>query len=176
MTEYLLNIRYNLVNSVDSIFGLWLEISVWILIILFFAVILLIILWFVSKKLSKIILSKKQKLIYEYDNIFYLLARVQYQKEIDKKSIGWDPCIAAIKPILNLKEPTYIANKILIKENIKKVEVLLWEQVISDGVWKKISIFDRKIRSLSLWAKIVKIFLILIVLSLLAVFIYIFAN
>lgn len=172
MIEYLLDMRYSLVNFVDSVFGLWLEMAVWIIILSFVVIVVLIILIFISKKISKIILRKKQKLIYEYDNIFYLLAKSQYQKEIDKKSIGGDPCIAAIKSILTLKNPSYIANKILIKENIKKVELLLWEQIIGDDVWKKINLFHKKIKSISLWSKIVKTFVILIVISLLFIFVY----
>ncbi len=173
--EYLLSVRYSLVNFVDSVLWLWLEMSVWILIILFFAVILMFILFFLFKSFSKKVLSTKQKLIYDYDNIFYLLARSQYDKEIDKDSVGWDPCIAAIKPILNLKKPSYIDNRELIKWNVKKVELLLWEQIIGDDIWKKINIFHKKIKSASLFAKISKIFLILIVVVLLAILVYIFS-
>ena len=175
MTEYLLSVRYGLVNFVDNIFGLWLEMSVWFILILLVSIVSWLVLKLILNHFSTKVSWVKQKLIYEYDNIFYLLSLSQYQQELDKKSLGGDPCIAAIKPILNMKTPTYISNRILIKSNIKKVEVLLWKQVISDDIWNKINKFHKKIKSISLINKIVKILLMLIFVAIIAVFVYVFS-
>ncbi len=175
MTESLLSIRYNLVNFVDSIFWLWLEMSVWLILFLVIIVITLFVLKIVLKRISAKISDIKQKLIYQYDNIFYLLSLSQYKEELDKKSLGGDPCIAAIKPIINMKKPTYISSSVIIKSNIKKVEVLLWKQVISDELWSKINKFHKKLKSISLIYKIFKILLILILLLTVVAFVYMFS-
>jgi hypothetical protein len=52
------------------------------------AVIILLLLKFFLKKLSKSLLGIKKNLIYEYDNIFYLLSISQYKQELDKESLG----------------------------------------------------------------------------------------
>ena len=175
MMEYLLSVRYSLVNFVDNIFWLWLEMSVWFILSLVIFVIILFILKLVLSSFAKKVLWIKQKLIYEYDNIFYLLSLSQYEQELDKKSLGGDPCIAAIKPILNMKNPTYISNRIIIKSNIKKVEILLWKQVISDDIWNQINKFHKKLKSTSLIHKIVKILLMLILFVMVVVFVYMFS-
>lgn len=138
-------------------------------------IIILLVLVFLFKRFKKRILVLKEKLIFEYDNVFYLLASAQYKKELDKASMGWDPCIAAIKPIINMDKPSYLANRSLIKENIKKVETLLWEQIIDKSIWRKISIFYAKLKSISLLYKILKILFVLIILLVIGALVYVFA-
>lgn len=173
--DYLLNIRYNLVNFVNTIFWLWLEMSVWFILSIMVLVVILLLFKLILKKINKRLSIIKQKLIYEYDNIFYLLSLSQYQQELDKKSLGWDPCIAAITPILNMKNPDYISNHSMINSNIKKVEVLLWKQVISDNIWNKINKFHKKLKSIILVYKIFKILLMFILWFGIVVFVYIFS-
>lgn len=175
MTETLLNIWYVMVDFVSFLFGVWLETASWILISFFLLIIILLILVFLFKKFNKKILSFKKKLIFEYDNIFYLLASAQYKKEIDKTSMWWDPCIAAIKPIISMENPSYLANRRLIKENVGKVEKLLWYQIIEDWIWKKINIFYTKLKTISLLYKILKILFVIIILLVIGSLVYVFA-
>ncbi len=175
MTETLLNMWTIMVDFVSFLFGVWLETASWVLISFFLLIIILLILVFLFKKFNKKILSFKKKLIFEYDNIFYLLASAQYKKELDKASIWWDPCIAAIKPIINMENPSYLVNRYLIKENVRKVETLLWQQVIDQAIWKKINNFYSKLKSISLLYKILKFLFVLIVLLVVGALIYVFA-
>jgi hypothetical protein len=175
MTEYLLSVRYSLVNFVDNIFWLWLEMSVWFILIFIVSIVILYVLKLILNRFTKNSLWIKQKLIYEYDNIFYLLSLSQYQQELDKKSLGWDPCISAIKPIVNMENPDYVSHKIMIKTNIKQVESLLWVEVISNDIWDKISNFHKKLKLANLYYNIFKILLIFIFIFVISIFVYIFS-
>ncbi len=152
----------NLLNDMLELLALkmWvdIEISIYLWIWFLFICVLLVVLLLIRKHKNKKIVANQKELIYNYDNIFYLLAKSQYEKELDKESIGGDPCIAAIKPILNCENPDYLSNRKVIKENIKKVEILLWDQIIGDDTWDREKVLYKQYQKNLLWKKIFNIF------------------
>jgi type IV secretory pathway component VirB8 len=60
----------------------------------------------------------------------------------------------------------------MIKSNVKKVEILLWKQIISADIWDKINKFHKKLKSKSLIYKIFKILFVLLLLVVVGIIIY----
>ncbi len=174
MTEYLLNIRYNIINFINIMF--WIEIVSWMLIVFIVVVFLLILLWFVVSRLWKKKINITQKLVYQYDNIFYLLSLSQYKNDLNNLNNveiynnTWDKWLSLIKSIFNLKNPNYIQNWDLILSGVKKIETLLWEKILGDEINSIINNLNKKLKSISLFYKILQILLILTVLWLLSMF------
>ena len=82
-------------------------------------------------------LKAKKNLVDSVDRVIYLLSRAQYSLS-EQQVLKYDPCFALIKTMFWSGHFEYIDNLDAIKENVKKVEVLLKQRVISDQEWNKI--------------------------------------
>ena len=79
----------------------------------------------------------KQALVNSVDRLIYLLSKAQYSLS-EQQALKFDPCFALMKTMFWSWHFEYIDNLDTIKENVKKVETLLQQRVISDEEWSKI--------------------------------------
>ena len=79
----------------------------------------------------------KQDLVNSVDRLIYLLSKAQYSLS-EEQTLKYDPCFALIKTMFGSGHFEYVDNLDVIKENVKKVEVLLKQRVISDEEWNRI--------------------------------------
>ena len=106
---------------------------------------ILVLIWWISflifLPLHRLSLKKvkkaKQDLVNSVDRVIYLLSRAQYSLS-EQQALKFDPCFALMKTMFGSGHFEYIDNLDTIKENVKKVEVLLKQRVISDVEWSKI--------------------------------------
>ena len=106
---------------------------------------ILVLVWWISflifLPLHRLSLKKvkkaKQDLVNSVDRVIYLLSRAQYSLS-EQQALKFDPCFALMKTMFGSGHFEYIDNLDTIKENVKKVEVLLKQRVISDTEWEKI--------------------------------------
>lgn len=95
----------------------------------------------------------KQNLTTSVDEVIYLLAKAQYSLS-EQQALKYDPCFALIRTMFWSGHFEYIDNLDTIKENVKKVEVLLKQRVISDEQRKKIDNQKSSLRLHTFWSKV----------------------
>ena len=126
------------------------SLAVWI-IVLIYAVSILIIL-----PLHRLILRNVKKaklnLTTSVDEVIYLLSKAQYSLS-EEQALKFDPCFALIRTMFWSGHFEYIDNLDAIKENVKKVEVLLKQRVISDEQRKKIDSQKSSLKFHTFWSK-----------------------
>jgi len=85
----------------------------------------------------KRVLKSKKDLVNSVDRVIYLLSKAQYSLS-EQQTLKYDPCFALMKTMFGSGHFEYIDNLDTIKENVKKVEILLKQRVISDEEWNRI--------------------------------------
>ena len=100
----------------------------------------------------KNVLKSKKNLVDSVDRVIYLLSRAQYSLS-EQQALKYDPCFALIKTMFWSGHFEYIDNLDAIKENVKKVEVLLKQRVISDQEWSKIDSQKNSLKFHTFWSK-----------------------
>jgi len=101
----------------------------------------------------KNVVKTKKNLVDSVDRVIYLLSKAQYSLS-EEQTLKFDPCFALMKTMFGSGHFEYVDNLDTIKENVKKVEILLKKIVISDAERSKI---DRQRNSLKFhlfWRKI----------------------
>lgn len=131
-------IWYNMVSYVDWFLSLWLESSAWFLLSFFWFIIILLLSIIFFKISKKQILKFKERLIYQYDNIFYIISKYDYQT-----SGKWS--LNIMKNIFTLKKPSYLSNHKLINTTLKQLESDLWQNIISEEIWSKIKTLHKRV-------------------------------
>ena len=111
--------------------------TVWSILVLVWAVSFLIFLPLHRLSLRNVLKSKKN-LVDSVDKLIYLLSKAQYSLS-EQETLKYDPCFALMKTMFESGHFEYIDNLDTIKENVKKVETLLKQKVISDAEWNKIN-------------------------------------
>ena len=101
----------------------------------------------------KNILKAKKNLVDSVDKVIYLLSKAQY-KLAEKEAMQFDPCFALMKTMFGSGHFEYIDNLDTIKENVKKVENLLKQKVISDDEWNKIDKQKKSLKIHTFWSKL----------------------
>ena len=109
---------------------------VWGILILVWAVSFLVFLPLHRISLKNVLKAKKN-LVDSVDRVIYFLSKAQYSLS-ENQALKYDPCFALIKTMFWSGHFEYVDNLDAIKENVKKVEVLLKQRVISDAEWSKI--------------------------------------
>lgn len=146
----------NVVLYFDNIFWLWLVNSQLILMMIIVLIFVLIFGAIFIKVLKWKLLRNKQKLIYEYDNIFYIISWYNYQT--------WtSDSLEIIHKILENKNPSYMSNHKLIFDSIQKIETEFWKKIIPIENWLRIKKFAKKIKFCSFLAKLLKVIIILVI-------------
>lgn len=102
--------------------------------------------------------ESKIKLTASVDNIIYQLAKAQYNLS-KKQTLQFDPCFALLKTMFDSGHFEYIDNLQPIKENIKKVETLLKQTVISEEQWKEINLQKTDLKRFQSTSKILWLFM-----------------
>jgi hypothetical protein len=106
--------------------------------------------------LHRLSLKKKKKseqdLVNSIDRVIYLLSKAQYSLS-EEEELKYDPCFALMKTMFGSGHFEYIDNLDTIKENVKKVELLLKQRVISDEEWKKIDSQKSSLKLHTFWSK-----------------------
>ncbi len=100
----------------------------------------------------KNVLKSKKNLVDSVDKVIYLLSKAQYSLS-ENQALKYDPCFALIKTMFWSGHFEYIDNLDAIKENVKKVEVLLKQRVISDQERSKIDNQKNSLKFHSFWSK-----------------------
>jgi hypothetical protein len=144
----------SLILYVDNVFWFCLVDSKIFLIIMIVLVFVLVFWVIFVKLLSWKLFKNKQKLIYEYDNIFYIISSYNYQTST---SDG----IEIFNKLLKKDNLSYISNHKLIFDSVQKIEMEFWKKIITSENWWKIKKFTKKIKFYSLLAKILKFIIIL---------------
>lgn len=122
---------------------------------------ILILIWCVSfiifLPLHRLSLNKvkkaKQDLVNSVDKLIYLLSKAQYSLS-EQQTLQYDPCFALMKTMFWTWHFEYIDNLDTIKENVKKVELLLKQKVISDAEWSKIDSQKSSLKFHTFWKKL----------------------
>lgn len=94
----------------------------------------------------------KQNLVNSVDKLIYLLSKAQYSLS-EQQTLKFDPCFALIKTMFWSGHFEYVDNLDTIKENVKKVETLLKQKVISDTEWNKIDSHKSSLKFHTFWKK-----------------------
>lgn len=94
----------------------------------------------------------KQNLVNSVDKLIYLLSKSQYSLS-EQQTLKFDPCFALMKTMFGSGHFEYIDNLDTIKENVKKVETLLKQRVISDEEWSKIDSQRNSLKFHLFWRK-----------------------
>ena len=100
----------------------------------------------------KKVLKAKKDLVNSVDKVIYLLSKAQYSLSEDQ-TLKYDPCFALMKTMFWSGHFEYIDNLDTIKENVKKVEILLKQRVISDDEWNRINKQKNSLRLHTFWSK-----------------------
>ena len=98
----------------------------------------------------KNILKSKKSLTDSVDKVIYQLSKAQYSLS-EKQTLQYDPCFALIRTMFWSGHFEYIDNIDVIKENVKKVETLLKQKVISDQEWSKIDSQRNSLKFHTFW-------------------------
>jgi len=124
----------NLINIVkfDSLYS-------YIILAIIIYVIAIIILSLVHKKVLKQKRELQKECVWEYDNLRYLVAKARSKSNKQSELELW------LKNILNSGKKLYLKNYSLIKEEVWKIEELLWSEIISKDIWSKIEDLQKKI-------------------------------
>lgn len=143
----------------------WALVPVFIIVVILLSWVFIFILikfWNFCKNLEK-------KIVYQYDNIFYLWSKYYYGHT---HIVGYNPWLIVLKKIVDTWDVSYISNEDLIKETVQNIEKKIWFVAIADSERSTISsLFWRwKFRKFLLFLLevafvLVIIFLILICLS-----------
>ena len=123
----------------------WVWTTIWSILIVVWLISFLIFLPLHRLSLKKVLKAKKD-LVNSVDKVIYLLSKAQYSLSEDQ-TLKYDPCFALMKTMFGSGHFEYIDNLDTIKENVKKVEILLKQRVISDDEWNRI---DKQKNSLRL--------------------------
>ena len=110
--------------------------TIWSILVLVWVISFLVFLPLHRLSLKNVIKSKKN-LTDSVDKVIYLLSKAQYSLS-EEQTLKYDPCFALMKTMFGSGHFEYIDNIDTIKENVKKVETLLKQKVISDEEWDKI--------------------------------------
>ena len=124
---------------------------IWIVIfVCFFSLLVILPLHRLSLRKQK---QARQNLVTSVDEVIYLLSKAQYSLS-ETHPLQYDPCFALMKTMFGSWHFEYLDNLDTIKENVKKVEVLLKQRVISDEQWKKIDGQKIRVKSHTFWSKL----------------------
>ena len=129
----------------------WTWTTVWSVVVLVWLVSFLIFLPLHRLSLKKVLEAKKD-LVNSVDRLIYLLSKAQYSLS-EKQTLQFDPCFALMKTMFGTWHFEYVDNIDTIKENVKKVEILLKQRVISDEEWNKIDSQRSKLKFHLFWRK-----------------------
>ncbi len=157
---------YDIVLYVDSFLNFWLETSALIVLSVFVGIFLLIIFFILLRFLEKKYLKNNQKLIYQYDNIFYVLSGYSYKT--------WsNEILVLMDKIFKSNKLNYISNHDTIFKLIKGLESDFWNTIIWNDIWSQILLLKRKIKTNNVLKWFIKIFSYLIIIVFLILFLYI---
>ncbi|MBO7504643.1 hypothetical protein J6T66_00230 [bacterium] len=101
----------------------------------------------------KRVLKAKKDLVNSVDRVIYLLSKAQYSLS-EEQTLKYDPCFALMKTMFGSGHFEYIDNLDTIKENVKKVEILLKQRVISDDEWNRIDKQKKSLKFHTFWKKL----------------------
>ena len=129
----------------------WVWTTIWSILVLIWGISFLIFLPLHRLSLKNVLKAKKN-LVDSVDRVIYLLSRAQYSLS-EQQALKFDPCFALMKTMFGSGHFEYIDNLDTIKENVKKVEVLLKQRVISDQEWSKIDSQKNSLKFHTFWSK-----------------------
>lgn len=129
----------------------WVWTTIWSILIVVWLISFIIFLPLHRLSLKKVLKAKKD-LVNSVDKVIYLLSKAQYSLSEDQ-TLKYDPCFALMKTMFGSGHFEYIDNLDTIKENVKKVEMLLKQRVISDDEWNRIDKQKNSLRLHTFWSK-----------------------
>ena len=130
----------------------WTWTTVWSILVLVWLISFLIFLPLHRLSLKNVLKAKKE-LVNSVDRLIYLLSKAQYSLS-EQQTLQYDPCFALMKTMFWTWHFEYIDNLDTIKENVKKVEILLKQRVISDEEWNRIDKQRNRLKYHLFWRKL----------------------
>ena len=153
---WLLWVRHNLVLSVSQLFGVSEFYGQWITIAIFAFVVVVLFLIKIHHGMIKMQKKRVEKLVYEYDRIWYLEAKAMYTFNQHMKAQGQVNQLAhGTRSVLQLDNKDYLVNKKKIIEDIKKLETYFNQKIVPDETIKKILSLHRKVSSSNMLHQVV---------------------
>ena len=151
--EQLMNIWSIYTDWIEFFFGSsGIRTTIWSILVLVWVISFLVFLPLHRLSLKNVTKAKKG-LIDSVDKVIYLLSKAQYSLS-EKQTLQYDPCFALIKTMFWSWHFEYVDNLDTIKENVKKVETLLKQKVISDAEWSKIDSQKSSLKFHDFWKNI----------------------
>lgn len=150
--EWLVNIWWTYTSWIGFFFKTeWIWTTIFSILVIVWVISFLIFLPLHRLSLKKV-LKAKQDLVNSVDKVIYLLSKAQYSLT-ETQPLKYDPCFALMKTMFGTWHFEYIDNLDTIKENVKKVEILLKQRVISDEEWNKIDSQKNRLKFHTFWSK-----------------------
>ena len=150
--EQLMNIWSIYTDWIEFFFGSsGIRTTIWSILVLVWVISFLVFLPLHRLCLKNVIKSKKN-LTDSVDKVIYLLSKAQYSLS-EEQTLKYDPCFALMKTMFGSGHFEYIDNIDTIKENVKKVETLLKQKVISGEEWDKIDSQRSSLKFHLFWRK-----------------------
>ena len=150
--EQLMNIWTVYSSWIEFFFGSsGIRTTVWGILVLVRLISFLIFLPLHRLSLKKVLKAKKD-LVDSVDKVIYLLSKAQYSLS-QQQTLKYDPCFALMKTMFGSGNFEYVDNLDTIKENVKKVETLLKQEVISGEEWNKINSQRNSLNFHTFWSK-----------------------
>lgn len=136
MTQIVLYWEYSLqgISFLQLKFQQFTGLSEWSAHLIFWLIIGYLLIFFLVIPLQRMLKKRKvrlhQLLVEQVDEMIYLLASAQHDKQLDLKALGGNPNIALMKSIFTKGNYDYIQSAFLILDNMHKVETLLRSKVV----------------------------------------------
>ena len=140
------------------------------LMVLLLIVFVLCLYFFVSFKAWNNLQKVEKDIVYQYDNVFYLLSMFYY-KHMD--SLNSNPWLIVLKGIWWSWKSKYIPNKKIIEDTILKIENKLWVKIVSEDEWNNLSKLFKKYKFRTMLFLIIKVLIVLLLIFLIVLLIFV---
>lgn len=155
---------HRLIVQIDWFVALWAQKTEILLFVIFIFLLIIVFAFFIylfKKQSNKI----RQKLIYQYDNIFYLISWYNYQTNTS----DW---LEMMMQVLDSKNPSYEDSHSKIFKSVQEIESSFGKKIIPQNDWKIIKRLRSQLGILLFCNKVLKILLFLFVIWAIVLFVY----
>lgn len=157
-----------MIDKITQIVNTWEMETIYFLVVVGILFVLCILMIFLWSRIKKSILSLKKKLVYQYDTIFYHLAKFQEENNQSKTNTY------LFDSLFMLQEPNYIWNYQLITSQILWLKASLWQSVVPEKEMLRLSRLNKRLKIRKFLKTLTAIFAILFLCLILALYIRVY--
>ncbi len=157
-----------MIEKLTQIVNTWEMETVYFLVVVGILFVLFVLMVFLWSKIKKSIFSLKKKLVYQYDTIFYHLAKFQEENKQSKTNTY------LFDSLFMLHEPNYIKNYQLIMDQISGLKSSLWQNVVPEKELLKLSWFNKRLKIRKFLKTLIAVFAVLFLCLILALYIRVY--